>query len=161
MSRLVGIGIVYRGENEPNVYAVKALGEVLRDFQLIESLEDCRIQVLTGDDIHKLGVKFAKLEKEDPIKNALIYIGERFKDSLNKDDLNVFAMSIASAIAVWNVRIAGNFIDLSNEKSLLMNAIKIVATAPVVTISRSVRQKYHITPRVIDIIKAAYNHDYM
>lgn len=98
---------------------------------------------------------------EDAVNNAVVYIGERFKDSLAvaKKNIGQFTLELCSALQKekypWIIE---GFIPSPTEHAkALLNAVEIIATKKA-SIPLSLAKKYNITQKVIDVIIQIYNH---
>lgn len=96
-------------------------------------------------------------DDEEAIKNAVIYIGERFKDTLisaNKHgDVLLFAIELLDAAIVAKRGISFTGVGSNNE---LLTAIKILSETTGV-IPTALAKKYHFSQKIVDVIKEVYN----
>lgn len=98
-------------------------------------------------------VKTDDVEVEQAVKNAVIYIGERFKDSLRRVEILNFTIELYNAVTTARRNIS--FVGVGTKDELL-TAVEILSTANA-TIPSSLAKKYHFTQDVIKVIKKVYN----
>lgn len=92
------------------------------------------------------------------IENAVIYIGERFKESLRGangpiGNIAMFAIELSSAVTEARRNTSFTGVGTRNE---LLTAIEILSTNEG-TIPSSLAKKYHFTQNVVEVIKKIYN----
>ena len=100
---------------------------------------------------------FSDESDEEAVKNAIVFIGERFEASL-ADTKNSWVFAFELKNAVCNARRSIGFNIMSaehNANKALLNAVEVIATKDV-KISTNFAKKYHITQVVVDIIKNVY-----
>lgn len=92
----------------------------------------------------------------EAVKNAIIYIGERFKDALSNPNEFVFTLELYDAVRKAKDSIGFNILSAQHAADMaLLNAVEILATTKA-RIPLSFAKKYHITQNVIDIIICTY-----
>lgn len=102
-------------------------------------------------------VKTDDIEVEQAVKNAVVYIGERFKDSLihTYDNVGIANFTIELYDAVTTAKRNISFVGVGTKDELL-TAVEILSTANA-TIPSPLAKKYHFTKDVIKVIKKVYN----
>ena len=118
----------------------------------IANQENISIVYDTNVSIKEISGK--SLDMDECIKNAIIYIGERFKDTLANNKL-LFAIELSSAVNNANAKMNFNAVSFNEEDEALLNAIQILASASM--IPKRLSEKYHITKDTISIIKNIYD----
>ena len=151
--------IIWKGNNIPDELA-QYVAKVLISNDICEP-EKITVKVLDEDAVTAALLQKTQninniiVEDEnraEAVKQAVIYIGERFKDSLmgtNGLIGNVAAFAIELSNAVTTARR-----NTSNDE--LLTAIKILSTTKAI-VPPSLAKKYHFTQSVVDVIKKVYN----
>lgn len=152
------IVIIWNG-NEPTSDVISAIGQVLvdRNVCIPECMQltykDCAgIEDSLLKDV--INVQHTELQDEEAIKNAVIYIGERFKDSLSSTNGELFIFAAELINGYRNEKRQMSFIGVGS-RSELCTAVEIIATTKGI-IPPHLAKKYHFTNKVIEIIKSAY-----
>lgn len=96
-------------------------------------------------------------DDEEAIRNAVIYIGERFKNTLtsaNKHgDALMFTIELLDAAIVAKRSISFTGVGSDNE---LLTAIKVLSETTGV-IPPALVKKYHFSQKIVDVIKEVYH----
>lgn len=152
------IVIIWNG-NEPTSDVISAIGQVLVDHNVCIpecmqlTYKDCAgIEDSLLKDV--INVQHAESQDEKAIKNAVIYIGERFKDSLSSTNRELFMFAAEIINDYRNEKRAASFTGVGS-RSELCTAVEIIATTEGI-IPTHLARKYHFDNRVIKIIKNAY-----
>lgn len=159
--------IIWKGNNIPDELA-QYVAKVLISNNICEP-EKITVKVLDEDavtaallqktqNINNIIVEDENRVAAEAVKQAVIYIGERFKDSLmgtNGLIGNVAAFAIELSNAVITARRNISFIGVGSNDELL-TAIKIISTTKAI-VPQSLAKKYHFTQNVVDVIKKVYN----
>ena len=159
--------LLWAGESIPD-YMVQKVAEVLITGGLCipEMLtikykdENSIANALLRDDLSKDGIIIEKKSTGTPeeVKQAIIYIGERFKASLSgtnssSGNLAMFAIELNNAVITARRNISFTGVGSQDE---LLTAIEIISTVDAI-VPQSLVRKYHFTQNVIDVIKKIYN----
>lgn len=96
-------------------------------------------------------------DDEEAIRNAVIYIGERFRDALTSANKHgsalTFTIELLDAAIVAKRSISFTGVGSDNE---LLTAIKILSETTGVIPSALVK-KYHFSQKIVDVIKEVYH----
>jgi hypothetical protein len=114
--------------------------------------EESISQALLKSSMENIQVEEKPQVDEEALKNAIIYIGEKFKHLLGKD-LGMFAIELQNEVQMHKRTIS--FVGVGSNDELL-TAVEIIATTNAL-ISNNFLRKYHFTQTVFDIIKKIYH----
>lgn len=119
--------------------------------------EESIAKILIRDAAQSTVVVKNTSDDEEAIKNAVIYIGERFKESLSSankhGDALMFAIELLDAAIVAKRSISFTGVRSDNE---LLAAIKILSKTTGV-IPSALAKKYHFSQKIVDVIKEVHN----
>ena len=99
------------------------------------------------------------IDEENPdraleaVKQAVIYIGTRFRSTLSVPNGDLTAFTIELSLAFRDEK---NMEEIESSTHALYNAVEIIATKKAI-IPHTLARKYHLTQKVCDIIKKIYN----
>lgn len=157
--------LLWEGNQLPD-YLVKKVAEVLivngiciPEMLTVKLLDEDAVTKAILRDASKVAVDTTvKPDRNlaEAVKQAVIYIGKRFEDSLkdtNGHEHNlVFAINLSNAVTT--ARRNMSFIGVGTNDELL-TAIEILSTTNAV-IPASLAKKYHFTQDVVNVIKEVY-----
>jgi len=164
--------LLWKGENLPD-YLVKKVAEILITngvcmpemltikYKDENSVADALLRDTLLRDVNVMTVQKDVDEVAEAVKQAVIYIGRRFENSLtgaNGPIGNIATFAIELSNAVSTAKRNMSFIGVGSKDELL-TAIKILSETKAV-IPSSLAKKYHFTQNVVDVIKKVYNATY-
>ena len=158
--------LLWKGNAIPD-YLIKEIAEILASKKVcmpelltIVSKDDDAIASALIKDICAKGEEttISSTSTQDAINNAVIYIGERFKNSLSGTNgpignVAIFAIELSNAVATSRRNIS--FVGVGTNDELL-TAIEILSTVNG-KIPSNLAKKYHFTQNVVEVIKKIYN----
>jgi len=124
---------------------------------LLEDVKDenAIANALLKDVKDTLVVKTTNSDAE-AVKNAVIYIGRRFEDSLTGANRNLtkFGIELSKAVANAQQRISFNAAPSNGDE--ILKAVEIISTITA-SIPQTLARRYHFTQNVVDVIKTVYH----
>lgn len=87
--------------------------------------------------------------------NAIIYIGERYKEFLSSKQYLGFAVTLSGDVNKANINTSFNVENIREDDKALLNAVEILATTNLG--SAEIAKKYNISKQVLNIITQVYN----
>lgn len=154
--------LLWKGNTIPD-YLVEKVAEVLITNGVCIP-EMLTIKYSDEEEIAKVLIKGTEKKfgtippnSSEAVKNAVIYIGTRFKNSLTGtngtiDNTTAFAIELSNAVTIAQRN--RSFIGVGSKDELL-TAIEIIATVRA-TVPNALVKKYHFTTEVVDVIGKVY-----
>lgn len=157
--------ILWQGAALPD-YLTQKIGEIFI-ANGISSTGDLTIKVMDEDSVAKAILRDAKPKinfeanannEVEAIKNAVIFIGTKFEESLAKFKYNSLPFTTQLVDAVRDAKRNNSFVGVGFE-NVLLNAVSIIATSTV-KIPQNLRRQYNFTEDVVTVIKNVNSYDF-